>query len=233
MLSPIPLTAPDVLAFLSGTRTQIRIPITARNSLVDGRPSPKLFAALVWDERVYVDAGPSPAGNDGPYLHVPHRNGDSVHRVYPKWGPGDRLWVQETWGVVKGNGLRIVYRADGDPPMGRNGQQIVPMEWGASTSMPRTFLGKRPSRLDLDVLSVRAQHLHDITTDDIIAEGIKVPDVDYRVPERPDVLDAERDAYAREAYSKRWEEIYGAGSWTANGWVWAFTVKAEKQGASR
>ena len=32
----------------------------------------------------YVDMGPSPAGNLGPYWHVPLPSEDTVHRLYPK-----------------------------------------------------------------------------------------------------------------------------------------------------
>jgi hypothetical protein len=156
-LSPIPLSAPDVLAFLSGNRTQIRFPITARNSLVDGRPSPKLFAALVWNERVYVDPGPSPAGNPGPYLHVPHRNGDSTHRVYPRWGPGDRLWAQEAFGLSMFG--EVHYRATDNRPWSG---------WRSSSQMTQDH-----SRLDLDVAEARAQRLHDITEEDARAEGVE------------------------------------------------------------
>lgn len=60
-------------------------PMTCENSRIDGFKDPMLFARLLWDERVLVDKGPSPAGNPGPYLHVYDDCGDEAcHRVYPE-----------------------------------------------------------------------------------------------------------------------------------------------------
>lgn len=243
-LFSLPLGPDDVRAFLSRGRSQIRVPITSANSYVDGCVAPKLYAALVWDSHVYVDPGPSPAGNRGPYLHVPHGNGDSVHRVYPRWQPGDRITVKERWADadcmyqehVNDAPSTVAYEADKSAILfNAKRPMAVPafdlrswnwdrLRWRAAQTMPRDF-----SRLSLDVLSIRAVHLCDVTTADILAEGIEVPDVDYNVPERPDVLDAERDAYAREAFRTRWDASYGKNApWSQNRWTWAFTVKAKR-----
>lgn len=40
------------------------------------------WADLDWS-RAYVDMGPSPMGNLGPYWHVPRKSADTVHRLYP------------------------------------------------------------------------------------------------------------------------------------------------------
>ena len=58
--------------------------LTHKDWLFDGHPcSAKQFADLKW-ERAWIDMGPSIAGNPGPYWHVPHKNGDTTHRLYPK-----------------------------------------------------------------------------------------------------------------------------------------------------
>lgn len=82
-----------------GTKVQTRRRITARTCMRDGWPtSQKHLDELYFDsEKCRVDGGPSPAGNQGPYLHVPHGDGDTVHRVYPRVQAGDRLWVREAW----------------------------------------------------------------------------------------------------------------------------------------
>lgn len=68
--------APTTPKWLRGT--------TCKDWLFDGgRCSPEQWAALDWT-KAYVDLGPSPAGNLGPYWHVPHVDGDTVHRLYPK-----------------------------------------------------------------------------------------------------------------------------------------------------
>jgi hypothetical protein len=54
--------------------------------LLDGRRcTPAQWASLDW-KRAYVDMGPSPAGNLGPYWHVPYRHDDDElsARLYPK-----------------------------------------------------------------------------------------------------------------------------------------------------
>lgn len=66
-----------------------RIPITPRNCSVNG--STRAFPVEWWAgcdwSKAYVDPGPSPAGNAGPYLHVPHSDG-AVNRVYPRLRSG-------------------------------------------------------------------------------------------------------------------------------------------------
>lgn len=63
-------------------------PLTRENSRVNGRrPSADVWASLVWEsKRCRVDPGPSPAGNVGPYLHVPQSAAwdDALARVYPE-----------------------------------------------------------------------------------------------------------------------------------------------------
>ena len=72
--------------------------LTEKDWLLDGGPVRgdlmlKRFAALDWS-RAWIDLGSSPAGNFGPYWHVPLIEDDDevVHRLYPKvltgkWGP--------------------------------------------------------------------------------------------------------------------------------------------------
>lgn len=55
--------------------------------LIDGSPS--RYNAQIWDDlnwsKAWMDLGPSPAGNIGPYWHVPRISDDDiVHRLYPK-----------------------------------------------------------------------------------------------------------------------------------------------------
>jgi hypothetical protein len=57
---------------------------TRKDWLFDGRRcSQEQWDRLQWNG-AWVDLGPSPAGNLGPYWHVPLRDGDTVHRLYPK-----------------------------------------------------------------------------------------------------------------------------------------------------
>lgn len=70
---------------------------TPCNSLLDGRrPDPLCWVSLDWP-RAWVDPGPSPTGNPGPYLHVPclHCGGQVWHRIYPR--PRKGMAVRVTW----------------------------------------------------------------------------------------------------------------------------------------
>lgn len=94
----------SVRAILAGTKVQTRRPVTRSNSLVDGSPTTAQFWAGLDFSQAWLDAGPSPAGNPGPYLKVPqtdneHFPGDTVHRIYSRIWDGDRIWGREKWRV--------------------------------------------------------------------------------------------------------------------------------------
>lgn len=172
---PLVLSAAQAQGMAAGTKTQHRVAITSRSSYVDGAPAPKLFAELVWDARVYSDPGPSPAGNAGPYFHVPHRNGETVHRVYPRWHRGTVLWVKEPWfstnlgaaivaAHLAGPGSRanlpgIRYEGRGD---------VTPRAaaWMHARLLPRTV-----ARTLLEVVDVRAESVDQVSELDARAEG--------------------------------------------------------------
>jgi hypothetical protein len=67
--------------------------LTHKDWLFDGgRCTPEQWEFLDWSH-AYVDLGPSIAGNLGPYWHVPDRDGDCTHRLYPKMLQGKWLHV--------------------------------------------------------------------------------------------------------------------------------------------
>ena len=60
--------------------------LTHKDWLFDGQSIPKndaQFNNLDW-AKARMDMGPSPAGNLGPYWHVPLKDGETTHRLYPK-----------------------------------------------------------------------------------------------------------------------------------------------------
>lgn len=70
--------------------------LTHKDWLLDGRKIQGAAMLAMWNDldwpKAWIDLGPSPAGNPGPYWHVPLRSGDTSHRLYPKvlqtkWGP--------------------------------------------------------------------------------------------------------------------------------------------------
>lgn len=203
-------------------KTQTRRLITARNSLVDGiGMSQKRWDAMAFDfSRAWVDAGPSPAGNPGPFLKVPAiRDGDElVHRIYPKLQPGNQLWGRETWAP------NTVQPIEHRPPVdflyaATDSKRYAVGRWRPSIHMPRAA-----SRITLEVTDVRVERLQNISETDAIAEGIVqvVRDPGLGKGGRPGWRWAENE-YAGSAvhgYELLWEHINGPGSWGANPWVW-------------
>lgn len=245
---PIIFSAPMVRALLDGRKTQTRRIISPRNTRFDGGAWPRnRFEQCKWDA-AWLDAGPSPAGNPGPYLKVeyPHQDDETlVSRVYPLVQPSDRLYVREAWAPIMAlthndpGGQAIVdggfYRADG----GTTDGEIA--RWRPSIHMPRWA-----SRLTLAVTDVRAQRLQDIGEADAIAEGIEPLFTKADIARRPELYSKpmpwlnylwhghhdltkkqidewphQYSAYseARLSFSSLWAKIHGPDAWDANPWV--------------
>lgn len=207
---PILFSAPMVRALLDGRKTQTRHVVGHKNSLVNGGPPcmkdhPDIIAA--WPNLdpndAFVDGGPSPAGNAGPYLKVTGRDG-SRHRVYPRIQPGDRLWVKETHRGSLAEGY--VYRADSP--------EVQASQWKPSIFMPRWA-----SRLTLTVTSVRPERLRDISEKDAVAEGVQRS-------MRPGLA----PIAASSVFFELWDSINGKRpgcAWADNPWVWVYTFTSE------
>lgn len=216
---PLVLTGPEARAVAEGQKTQHRIPIASISSYVDGRAARKLFAALVWDARVYGDPGPSPSGNVGPYLHVPHRNGETVHRVYPRWAVGDVLWVREPWfptGLAYALPPEILASAVGRvclPGIRYEGRgDVTPnnVPWDPARTLPRIL-----ARTLLDVVRVRAERVDEVTELDARAGG-------YPCDLHPTGIDGAPCGCSVSAMRFRqawWKRNDGA-------WCWSYDVKA-------
>ena len=126
----------------------------------------------------------------------------------PYGKPGERLWVRESWAWYGCEYIPsdVVYRADTESLPGEYGR------WRPSIHMPRWA-----SRITLEITEVRVERLHDISDDDIKAEGIF---------DDPAVVSGEREgsiltlAGKRIAFEDLWESINGPDSWDENPWVW-------------
>lgn len=197
-----------VMALLDDRKSQTRRLVTAQNSLLDGGPcSKKTWSELQFDG-AWVDNGPSPAGNPGPYLKVPRIAwGDKlVHRIYPRIWAGDRLYVREAIedsGHFVAAGVHGVrYCADGalHPDANwvwqRGKLPSIHMPWGLS-------------RIQLEVTSVRPERLQDITEEDAYAEGVA-----GTLPEDVAVS-------ARHEFEILWDQLnLKRAPWASNPWVW-------------
>jgi hypothetical protein len=216
---PIIFSAQMVRALLDGRKTQTRRIITPGNSLFNGGRWSALHKRQEWDwEGAWVDGGPSPMGNPGPYLKLPWQAGDddfqgSVHRIYPVIQPGDRLWVKEAVAWVSGWGWR--YRADNDDLSERREQGEVG-RWRSPIHMPRWA-----SRLTLTATDVRPQRLSEISLGDCYAEGCTVGQTEANSGALPVGWTG-----PWHEYRSLWNSLHGdAGG--ANPWVWVktFTVQ--------
>lgn len=226
---PIIFSAPMVRAILEGRKTQTRRVVAAANGIVDGHASsarawagPDGYPLDIAAPGVFADDGPSPAGNPGPYLHVPRTNGDTTHRVYPIWQPGDRLWVREAWGIagdMPHDPGYVEFRADCKGNLNSVGD-LIP-RWRSPIHMSR-----RASRITLEITDVRVQRLQEISEADCWAEGIEAIDgmFDQEIFAMAKRLNVPFED-ARPTYACLWESINGKGSWEANPFVWALSFK--------
>lgn len=239
---PILFSAPMVRAILSGQKTQTRRPVTAQTAIVNGsaRVRPEVFARYPLD-KAWVDQGPSPAGNRGPYLKVDSTHPDddgAMVRLYSPWCAGDHLWVRENAYIAppdfgdadqcnatdkEGHRRLVGYSAsmDGDS---RRCAEDFGVKQTPSIHMPRWAC-----RLILVVADVRPQQLHEITEEDALAEGIQIDRRNtppfflggtHKVKGTPKVFYT-----ARDAFDDLWADTYGQASWDANPWVWVVSFR--------
>lgn len=89
--------------------------------------------------------------------------------------PGDRIWVRECWCQYDPTDRScVVYRADiSEAELAE--ERAVRREMGCRTHAPwrpSIFMPRWASRITLQVTEVRAQRLHDISNEDVAAEGV-------------------------------------------------------------
>jgi hypothetical protein len=249
--TPILFTGAMIQALLAGRKTQTRRILTPHNTLFNGGPWIKRFREQEWNyAEAWVDKGLSPAGNPGPYLHVPWLAGDddfeeTVHRIYPSVQPEDFLWAKETWRPLAGFSnwdLHIYYHAD-QTMMHFADDGSIRSDWNWPKSakrglVPSIFMPKWASRLKLDVTNVRIERLQDISEADAIAEGFKALSKDgklikWGIPDRDGLPGGDNFGWhwrdwnsdPRQAYRHLWDSINGKNGicWATNPWVLAYT----------
>jgi len=207
---PILFSGPMVNAILSDEKTQTRRVVT---------PQPKPFVQSTPDRhspkhsQPYLDAycgeaktyeNPRGMGRDWCWWTRDDRPGATVARC-PYGFPGCRLWVRETWAEFPSDGDWI-YRADHVEDL------TDKLRWQPSIFMPR-----RASRLTLEVTEVRVQRLHEISQEDIEAEGV--------IP----ACERAKCTCSRDMFRPIWDRLNGKRApWLSNPWVWAITFRRTK-----
>lgn len=225
---PILFNGAMVRAILDGRKTQTRRPVTHQNTNVNGHGyvSKATFARYPLD-KAWINHGPSPAGNPGPFLKCDSTHPDddgAMARLYPQWQVGDALYVRETWAPrgeweeIRHPGgsvdvvpvTRAIYAADGGHAD----------KWKPSIHMPRWA-----ARLILPVVDVRPRRLHDIDEADARAEGIEQDGRRFLGAIHKGRKTREVFFTAVGAFEDLWVATYGRASWDANPWVWAVTFR--------
>ena len=164
---------------------------------------------------------------------------EEIRNNCPYGVPGQRLWVRETFTIESNRWADDSYSpphkdgrptrryeddkwdqphykaTDVEPELWYDDRDSPGCRWKPSIHMPRWA-----SRILLEITDVRVERLQDISRADIRAEGLQCP------PEMAsdDASPNYRDWFPT-AWQELWESINGAGSWTANPWVWCVSFK--------
>lgn len=244
-------SAPMVRAILAGRKTQTRrivknLGATARKTF----RSDLIGLGLVHEHNLVATAGHryiahianagavsvhTPAGQLGAKpgefdFICPYADGRTYLDETPDAGgwridvePGQRLWVKEAVRLTAedADGYDCAeYVADG---------ALTPLDtwpWKRN-QLPGMFMPRGLSRITLDVVGVRVERLHDISAEDVIAEGIDA--TGHTCPcEACCRTSTPCPATASSlvmAYADLWAEINGRESWDANPWVWVIEFR--------
>lgn len=274
---PILFSGPMVRATLDGTKTQTRRVVTPTPALapVDHfRHISVVTATGAWEFQACAKGGGPvdafPAGRDSVRSEVVCRYG----------APGDRLWVRETWSAqydypeeyqgnrmawhhktpaawrLGSNAMRTYYRADRSLyDVCDYGEQEIDLvrqlshgeapKWAPAIHMPRWA-----SRLSLLVTDVRVERLQEISEEDCVAEGVRLPVTENRTPllritgEYPpsDYLPKDQRvagalfdsrAWMRAHYASLWNSINAKRApWESNPWVWVVSFRRVEEASN-
>ena len=142
--------------------------------------------------------------------------------LYPKYQPGDILWVRETFiesktpDIPNNRGWSFSYKADGG--------------YGIINWKPSLFMPKEAARIFLKVTDVRVERLQDISEEDAIAEGVSIV-YDYgSFVTYKNYLFKDKKTYnkqdtrcPKESFQSLWQSINGKKHpWESNPWVWVY-----------
>jgi hypothetical protein len=246
---PILFSAPMVCAILEGRKT-----VTRR--VVKPQPAPRqgmVNAAYCGRPELWLPEGNIAEGDPGSWK-------------CPYGQPGDRLYVRESFMVVGYGGfsqststgyesfetIGVEFAAGGDPSTFDflNGKPVegtpASVDYAMASRMadsgpegnrPSIHMPRWASRITLEVTGVRVERLQDISSADILAEGVQIP-VDAAGNQLIDVSTKHGPSYfippgkfhdhaARlfGHWAALWVDINGIDSWNANPWVWVVEFK--------
>lgn len=148
---------------------------------------------------------------------------------------GQRLWVKETWETeqryddLKPSELpedaRILYLADGAvrTNLGIFYPTEIPTWFGKIR--PSLFMPRWASRITLEITSLKAERLQEITLPDIVLEGVDIPS-EYR-----GITNPTGKFYAiRQLFEDLWDSLNAKRGhpWDNNDWIWVIGFRMVK-----
>lgn len=143
------------------------------------------------------------AKNDAWPLLIKSKQGRWIDRPCPYGKSGDLLWVRESFWqhrdekeIIRGADCVVTHRF----------ASFCGWKKKPSIHMPRAA-----SRITLELTDVSVEHLHDITPQDVLKEGVTSPEAGFaRLGEGTQMMQ----------FASLWEEINGTGAWDKNPFVW-------------
>lgn len=242
---PILFSGEMVRAILDGRKTQTRRvvkPQPSNYSPPENVHKPKHSAAYFdsYCNKRKTDTNPRGMSEHWCWWTPDDRQGADWIKC-PYGVPGDRLWVRESWnvsGLAFGMKPRLTKFAAKSAWKYQATDTDWQHGWKPSIHMPRWA-----SRLTLEITAVRVERLQDITTEQILAEGVAYPVSERRTPlirvsgkfppldYLPDGEPTHEQLLSAH-FASLWDSINGAESWNANPWVWVLTFKRIDNGAT-
>lgn len=229
---PLLCAGPVVRNILNGTQTQDRRPM-------------KVQAAFEADDHQWIiqKGKHYRTGN----IYTDQQDGSGLYpfplsALPAPWQPGDILYVRETWRPWHENDADcgcggdyclcsttpptpVCYAADYHPA---EWQDCDYVKWHPSIHMPFKY-----ARIFLEVVSVRAERVQDISEEDAKAEGVEKGlcadgTVGFKNYLHKDALMSVYGLSARASFFSLWNSLYAKKpehTWDANPWIWRTTFK--------
>jgi hypothetical protein len=216
---PILMSSSMIKALLEGRKSQTRRALKPQPHIADAS-----YGDVEESERYPGEWFQWCCGEPGPAFLCPHG------------AAGERLWVRETWGLIRNKGELGVTDWDGPIPPARPGGWDVTYRatdgWESHFDdrgfnwRPSIFMPRWASRIDLELTGVRVERLQEISYQDCVAEGIPP------VPCMDDHADPETIIGAiRSLYAKLWDQVNmprPGCDWSDNPWCWVLEFKVTK-----
>lgn len=225
---PILFSAPMVRAILDGSKTQTR---RIMKDKYYGRPVVYLPDADDNLKRWYADSAKESNPDCWGIEYFIEYDPLTLPEIARGSGNvGEKLWVRETWQAHRQTNHECDEWEALESPKDRHDMHYEPCyqadginfpdKWFPSIHMPREF-----SRINLEIIAVRVERLHDITESDARAEGVAPAWLDA---DNHTTVHHDRPPTYRQGFSRLWCDINGDKSWDDNPWVRVVEFKRVK-----